>query len=446
VTKKIFIAATGQQCGKTTTSISLLHMARKNHRRIGFIKPFGPKPTIFNGRWADMDAVLIARVYGLEADMECMSPVVLQPHSTRHLLEGKLSRQDMIDQIQEAADRIQRRCDFLVIEGAGHSGVGSVAGLSNPFVARLLDAPMLMVTGAGIGRVVDNVHLNYALCRQEGADLRLILVNKLLAQKRDATMKYLRLAFRDLPFRVAGGFNYSPILANPTLRHIATPEKNVVTVEDPIEMIHEDFNQIGVQPAVGVTFSTILRNILRQDPDIIMIGEMRDLETAQNAVQAALTGHLVLSTLHTNDAPSAIIRLLDLGVPPYLIQATLVGILAQRLVRRICLYCKEPFTMEASHLKDLGLESGLDGAVTLHRGTGCNRCRQTGYFGRLGIYEVMPFTEGIRRLTTADADAERIRRQALGEGMVTLRQSGIQRMLEGRTTYQEVLKATWDYL
>jgi general secretion pathway protein E len=231
-----------------------------------------------------------------------------------------------------------------------------------------------------------------------------------------------------------------------TLRHIATPEKNVVTVEDPIEMIHEDFNQIGVQPAVEVTFSTILRNILRQDPDIIMIGEMRDLETAQNAVQAALTGHLVLSTLHTNDAPSAIIRLLDLGVPPYLIQATLVGILAQRLVRRICLYCKEPFTMEASHLKDLGLESGLDGAVTLHRGTGCNRCRQTGYFGRLGIYEVMPFTEGIRRLTTADADAERIRRQALGEGMVTLRQSGIQRMLEGRTTYQEVLKATWDYL
>ena len=231
-----------------------------------------------------------------------------------------------------------------------------------------------------------------------------------------------------------------------TLRHIATPEKNVVTVEDPIEMIHEDFNQIGVQPAVEVTFSTILRNILRQDPDIIMIGEMRDLETAQNAVQAALTGHLVLSTLHTNDAPSAIIRLLDLGVPPYLIQATLVGILAQRLVRRICLYCKEPFTMEASHLKDLGLESGLDGTVTLHRGTGCNRCRQTGYFGRLGIYEVMPFTEGIRCLTTADADAERIRRQALGEGMVTLRQSGIQRMLEGRTTYQEVLKATWDYL
>ena len=230
-----------------------------------------------------------------------------------------------------------------------------------------------------------------------------------------------------------------------TLRHISTPEKNVVTVEDPIEMVYEDFNQIGVQAAAEVTFATILRNILRQDPDIIMIGEMRDLETAQNAVQAALTGHLVLSTLHTNDAPSSIIRLLDLGVPAYLIQATLVGILAQRLVRRICLYCTEPLIMHRDHLADLGLPVAGQGPVTLQRGTGCNRCRQTGYFGRLGIYEVMPFSEEIRRLTTEQADVEAIRRQALVEGMNTLRQSGICRMLEGKTTYQEVLKVTWDY-
>jgi general secretion pathway protein E len=231
-----------------------------------------------------------------------------------------------------------------------------------------------------------------------------------------------------------------------TLRHISTPEKNVITVEDPIEMVHEDFNQIGIQPAAEVTFGTILRNILRQDPDIIMIGEMRDLETAQNAVQAALTGHLVLSTLHTNDAPSSIIRLLDLGVPSYLIQATLVGILAQRLVRRTCLYCIEEFTLPSGHLADMGLDVGRNGPVTLHRGTGCNRCRQTGYYGRLGIYEVMPFTEGIRGLTTATTDSEQIRKQAVAEGMNTLRQSGISRMLEGRTTYQEVLKVTWDYL
>ena len=231
-----------------------------------------------------------------------------------------------------------------------------------------------------------------------------------------------------------------------TLRDIASPEKNVITVEDPIEMVHEDFNQIGVQPAAEVTFSTILRNILRQDPDIIMIGEMRDLETAQNAVQAALTGHLVLTTLHTNDASSSIIRLLDLGVPAYLIQATLVGILAQRLVRRTCLYCQEPLIMQSEHLADLGLIVESKGPITLHRGTGCNRCRQTGYFGRLGIYEVMPFSEGIRRMTTGEADAEQIRKQARAEGMNTLRQSGIGRMLEGKTTYQEVLKVTWDYV
>ena len=140
-----------------------------------------------------------------------------------------------------------------------------------------------------------------------------------------------------------------------TLRYLSTPDINITTVEDPIEMIHEDFNQIAVQPVIGITFASILRNILRQDPDIIMIGEMRDVETAENAIQAALTGHLVLSTLHTNDAPSAITRLLDLGVPSFLIQATLVGILAQRLVRKICPYCTESFDMDHAELVTMGL-------------------------------------------------------------------------------------------
>ena len=150
-----------------------------------------------------------------------------------------------------------------------------------------------------------------------------------------------------------------------TLRRLSTPENNVITVEDPIEMIHEDFNQIGVQPAIDVTFANILRTILRQDPDIIMVGEMRDLDTARNAVQAALTGHLVLSTLHTNDAPSSVTRLLDLGVPAFLIQATLVGILAQRLVRKICKYCEERFEIDTAELQRMGLEVGKKGAVTL---------------------------------------------------------------------------------
>ncbi len=229
-----------------------------------------------------------------------------------------------------------------------------------------------------------------------------------------------------------------------TLRYLSTPDVNITTVEDPIEMVHEQFNQIAVQPLVDITFASILRNILRQDPDIIMIGEMRDLETAENAIQAALTGHLVLSTLHTNDAPSAITRLLDLGIPHFLVQATLVGILGQRLVRKICLHCKEPFAMDAGELAALGLDLGKQGPVTIHRGKGCLKCRGTGYLGRSGIYEVLPSSEAIKRHITPECDAERIRDTARREGMVTLRENAVKKLLEGETTYQEVLRVTWE--
>jgi len=228
-----------------------------------------------------------------------------------------------------------------------------------------------------------------------------------------------------------------------TLRSLSTPEINIATVEDPIEMVHEDFNQIAVQPVLGITFANILRNILRQDPDIIMIGEMRDLETAQNAVQAALTGHLVLSTLHTNDAPSAITRLLDLGIPSFLMQATLVGILAQRLVRKICSYCKEPFYMDSIELKSMGLDVGQNGSIKFYRGKGCSRCRGTGYLGRSGVFEVLPYSETIKNMTSSATPVEDIRAQAQREGMVTLRQNAIRALLEGKTTYQEVLRVTW---
>ncbi|MEJ2097687.1 MAG: GspE/PulE family protein, partial [Deltaproteobacteria bacterium] len=197
-----------------------------------------------------------------------------------------------------------------------------------------------------------------------------------------------------------------------TLRYLSTPEINITTVEDPIEMIHEDFNQIGVNPVVGVTFGSILRNILRQDPDVIMIGEMRDLETAEHAVQAALTGHLVLSTLHTNDAPSSITRLIDLGIPPFLIQATLRGIVAQRLVRKNCSYCKEAFQISTADLTSMGLKVGNRENVTVYRGTGCQRCRGTGYMGRTGVHEVLSYTDSLRQLTTENADLEQIRAKA----------------------------------
>ena len=231
-----------------------------------------------------------------------------------------------------------------------------------------------------------------------------------------------------------------------TLRNLSTPDINITTVEDPIEMIHEDFNQIAVQPVIGITFASILRNILRQDPDIIMIGEMRDVETAENAIQAALTGHLVLSTLHTNDAPSAITRLLDLGVPSFLIQATLVGILAQRLVRKICPYCAESFDMDHSELVTMGLDLGKTGVVQLQRGKGCMRCRGTGYVGRSGIYEVLPVTESIRKHITSECNVEMLRDQARKEGMITLRENAVKKLMEGKTTYQEVLRVTWEQL
>ena len=227
-----------------------------------------------------------------------------------------------------------------------------------------------------------------------------------------------------------------------TLRELSTPEINITTVEDPIEMVHEDFNQIGVQPAVDVTFASILKNILRQDPDIIMVGEMRDLETAENAFQAALTGHLVLSTLHTNDAVSVITRLFDLGIPPYLIRGTLIGVVAQRLVRRICVHCKEPFEMDSGELMSMGLDPGKKGMVRLFRGKGCLRCRGTGYLGRIGILEILRITESIRELTLSDPDTEKLFSVAVKEGMVTLRQNAVMKVLEGTTTYDEAFRVT----
>jgi len=229
-----------------------------------------------------------------------------------------------------------------------------------------------------------------------------------------------------------------------TLRSICTPEINITTIEDPIEMVHEDFNQISVNPIVGVTFGSILRNILRQDPDVIMVGEMRDLETAENAIQAALTGHLVLSTLHTNDAPASITRLIEIGVPPFLIQATLRGIVSQRLVRKICDRCKEAIQIDTTELKQMGLNIGTQETVTVYRGRGCQHCRGTGYKGRIGIHEVLPFSEAIRKLTTEVTDLTAIREKAIQEGMVSLRENAIKMFLAGVTTYQEVMRVTWE--
>ncbi|HYA02352.1 MAG TPA: GspE/PulE family protein [Syntrophobacteria bacterium] len=227
-----------------------------------------------------------------------------------------------------------------------------------------------------------------------------------------------------------------------SLRYLASEANNITTVEDPIEMVHEQFNQIAVQPQINLTFGNILRHILRQDPDIIMIGEMRDLETATNAIQAALTGHLVLSTLHTNDAPSAITRLIDLGVQPFLISSTIVGVVAQRLVRKICPHCVESYRVKVADLAPLSVKAPPNRELELKVGKGCRQCRNTGYLGRTSIFEVVPMDDRLRELTTKAAPLLDLQKAALAGGMRTLQQSAIDKMLRGITTLEEVLRVT----
>ncbi|WP_020674927.1 AAA family ATPase [Geopsychrobacter electrodiphilus] len=221
MSKKIFIAATGQDCGKTTTSLSLIHLARKKYKRVGFIKPFGPKLISYKGRKIDMDAALISHIYRLDDDLEFMSPVVVESRTTRQFLDGEITHDQLVIPLDIAIAELERKCDFLIIEGAGHAGVGAVVGLSNALVAARYQAPVLLVTGGGVGHVIDSVHLNLALFREAGAEVRVLVPNKLIPAKRPATLSYIEKAFANYPFKVVGGFNYSPVLANPTLRHIA---------------------------------------------------------------------------------------------------------------------------------------------------------------------------------------------------------------------------------
>ena len=226
-----------------------------------------------------------------------------------------------------------------------------------------------------------------------------------------------------------------------TLRHLSSPDINIITVEDPIEMVYEEFNQIAVQPQVDVTFASILRNILRQDPDIVMIGEIRDAETARYAIQAALTGHLVFSTLHTNDAISTITRLRDLGLAPYLIASTLIGIVAQRLVRMVCKDCSEAIVIPAERIRAFGFQSKSD-HIKVFKGRGCKHCRNTGYWGRIGVYEVLSISDTIRKMIHSNEDEETIKRQAIKEGMRTLKYDACRKLLSGVTSMEEVIRIT----
>ena len=219
--KKIFIAATGQNCGKTTTSIGLMHLALKKYRRVGFIKPLGPKPVIFHRSVVDKDAALIAQVFDLGKELRWMSPVVVHPDTTRKVVDGDISPHDLHEQIMRAYAELEKRCDYIIIEGSGHPGVGSVIKTSNAHIARMLNAPVLMVTGGGLGNVVDKIYMGLALFEKEGVEVRAVLANKLIPEKRDRTLDYLTRALSDERMMVIGGVDYYPVLANPTLRRIS---------------------------------------------------------------------------------------------------------------------------------------------------------------------------------------------------------------------------------
>ncbi|HEV2284326.1 MAG TPA: ATPase, T2SS/T4P/T4SS family [bacterium] len=224
------------------------------------------------------------------------------------------------------------------------------------------------------------------------------------------------------------------------LERINTPERNIVSVEDPVEYQIPRVNQVQVNTRAGLTFASGLRSILRQDPDIVLIGEIRDRETAQIAVQASMTGHLVLTTLHTNDAPGAATRLADMGVEPFLVTASLTGVLAQRLLRVICPQCKEAYTPPPDALRRLGLDAAHRRELRLYRGRGCDFCRGTGYRGRIGVFELMVMTDRLRALVLGGASADQLRAAAREDGMRLMRQDGVEKVLEGVTTVEELLR------
>ncbi len=231
---------------------------------------------------------------------------------------------------------------------------------------------------------------------------------------------------------------------NSSLRLLNKEDVNIMTVEDPVEYQFSGMRQVHVNIKAGLTFASALRAFLRQDPDIIMVGEIRDRETAEIAVQAALTGHMVFSTLHTNDSPSSFTRMIDIGVEPFLISSSLLGVLAQRLIRMVCNNCKKYFTPSREILKSMGVEEEAGKDVQFARGQGCQLCNKTGYKGRIGIYELLKVTPAIQELILKRTSADDIRAAAIKEGMVTLRQAAINKVFDGVTTQEEVSRITLD--
>ncbi len=267
--KSIFIAAIDKNSGKTTTSICLMHLARKKYRRVGFIKPFGGQSLTFRKTVVDKDVALMTQVFDLKASPATMSPVVLLPDTTHKVVDGILAPEELQNRIVSAYAELEKECDFIIIEGSGHPGVGSVLNISNARIARILNAPVLLVTGGGLGSVVDRLSMIMALFEKEAVDVRAILVNRLVTEKRERSLDYLRRALKNEPFKVIGGFDYQPILANPTLRRISG------LLGLPIQGNKRDQQQIIYKVLVGAASTQRVTELL-QEPSLILVTSSRD--------------------------------------------------------------------------------------------------------------------------------------------------------------------------
>lgn len=313
--KKIFVAASGQNIGKTTVSLSLLHLAQKKYGRVGFLKPLGPKPTTLRGLSVDKDAALVAQVFGLTRDLRYMSPVVVYPDTTRRAIDGKISLAELEERILSACAELEKRCDFIIIEGSGHPGVGSVLKLSNAKVARMLNAPVLMITGGGVGNVIDTVFMNTALFRLEGAEVRAVFTNKLYPEKREATLDYLSRALAEEPFTVVGGFDYQYVLANPTLRRVSR------LLDLPLNGNRREASRIIQNVQIGAASTQRVTEMLKESA-LLLVTSSRDelLVTLANLYQMPEYRRMLSGLVIPGIAPVSTItqRIIDRSNIPYL--------------------------------------------------------------------------------------------------------------------------------
>jgi len=311
--KKVYIAATGQNCGKTTMSVSLMHLARKKYGRVGFIKPIGPKIEMFGDLMVDMDAALMAKAYGLEEDINLMSPVALHKNFTKEFLAGQIKPQDLENRVLSAVRELEKKNDLLIIEGAGHAGVGSIIGLNNARVAHLLEAPVVIVTGSGIGSVVDSLRLNMALFEKEKADVRLAVINKVRYDKRKQIVDLVSQAFAGTDLNITGGFNFSPILANPTLGHISR------LLGLPLRARAEERSRIIHNIQLGAASSQKVVDNLLEDTLLVVTGSRDELLVTISSLyhipeyQEKIAGLIIAGHAQVSDISQKIVE--DSGIP-----------------------------------------------------------------------------------------------------------------------------------